>query len=435
VTRILLREVRLIDPLSRLDLLDCDLLLEDGFLVQVGAGLPLPAGAIPLHREGSVVAPCFLDLHCHLREPGQPWKERIDRATAAAAAGGFGAICAMANLVPPVDGVTRLREVRRATTALARLPVLQFAACTRGLQGQEPTELLGLAEAGAAAFSDDGRNGMGETLLAQVLAEAALADRTVAIHPEDESLLALVNPGGQDPGRWRVRPPSAEVSAIERALGALQAAPGSRLHLQHVSTAAGVELVRQAKAKGMAVTAEVTPHHLMLSGVSDQPGSAEPGRCNPPLRTDADRAALWEALLDGTIDALASDHAPHEIRPAEEGPPGFSGVQLVLSAVLGQGGASSHLARLVEALTAGPRRVLGQPAETAPGDAIRAGEPASLTWFDPNRSWIPGAQNWLSLGANTPFWGVHLRGAVLATFSRGRMVYLNRRLVPELADV
>jgi dihydroorotase len=195
-----------------------------------------------------------------------------------------------------------------------------------------------------------------------------------------------------------------------------------------------VELVRQAKAEGLAVTAEVTPHHLMLSGAGGEPGSSEPGRCNPPLRSDADRVALWEALLDGTIDAIASDHAPHEIRSAEERPPGFSGVQLVLSAVLSQGGATSHLARLVEALTAGPRRVLGQAAAAAPGEGIRAGEPASLTWFDPNQSWVPGPQNWLSLGTNTPFWGQPLRGAVLATFSRGRMVHLNSKLVPELAD-
>jgi dihydroorotase len=434
VTQIMLRMVRLIDPFAGLDLEGCDILIEDGVLIRVGPELELPPGAIGLRREGSVVSPSFLDLHCHLREPGQPWKERIARATAAAAAGGYGAICAMANLVPPADNLELLRQCQRDNKAWARVPVLQFAACTKGLDGGEVTDLEVLAQSGAAAFSDDGRNGMTEELLVQVLQRAARLDRVVAIHPEDESLLVLANRGSRDPSRWLVRPPLAELSAIGKALSALRSSPGSRLHLQHLTTKGSVELVRQAKAEGLPVTAEVTPHHLILSGATAETPTPDPGRCNPPLRTEADRMALWEALLDGTIDAIASDHAPHEAAQSHERAPGFSGIQLVLSAVLTQGGALSHLPRLVEALSAGPRRVLGEAGASAPGDGIRAGEPASLTWFDPNRSWTPGPQSWLSLGANTPFWGAPLKGAVLATFSRGRMVHLNRELVPELAD-
>jgi dihydroorotase len=434
LTQILVQQVRLIDPISAVDLPVRDLLLEDGVLLQVGTNVEPPEGAIQLHREGSVVSPCFVDLHCHLREPGQPWKERIAKATGAAAAGGFGAVCGMANLVPPVDTLGRFRECQRENKTWARVPVLQFAACTEGLEGSALTNFEAFAEGGAAGFSDDGRNGMGEEELGEALRRAATLDRVVAIHPEDESILAKANRGNQDPFLWRVRPPEAEISAIERGIAALRSVPGSRLHLQHVSTAAGADMVRRAKASGLGLTAEVTPHHLMLTAPESGVEIEARGRCNPPLRTESDRMALWEALLDGTIDAIASDHAPHESAPAFERQAGFSGVQLALSAVLGQGGVMFHLARVLEALTAGPRRVLGEAGAIAPGDGIRAGEPASFTWFDPNQSWTPSPQTWLSLGANTPFWGETLRGTVLATFARGRMVHLNHELVPELAE-
>lgn len=432
MSHILIKGVRLIDPLNGLDLEGCDLRVEGGVLQEVGTDLTLPADATLLQREGSVATPSFLDLHCHLREPGQPWKERISRATAAAAAGGFGAVCGMANLVPPVDSVAQLRRVQRDNKTWARVPVLQYAACTRDLAGFELSDLEGLARAGAVAFSDDGRHGLGEELLAEALARAAALGLTLAIHSEDEELLVLANRGNPDPAQWRVRPPDAEISAIEHALSALRRTNGARLHLHHLSTAGGTDLVRRAKAEGLAVTAEVTPHHLMLTGASDEPGPADPGRCNPPLRTEADRRALWEALLEGTIDAIASDHAPHEAVPRSERMPGFSGVQLVLSAVLAQGGALSHLARIVETLTLGPRLVLGEPAAGTPGDGIRPGEAASLTWFDPNQVWTPNPKSWLSLGTNTPFWGEPLRGTVLATFSRGRLVHLDRELIAEL---
>jgi dihydroorotase len=434
LTQIVVRQVRLIDPVSAVDLPACDLLLEDGVLLQVGTGLEPREGAIQLHREGSIVSPCFVDLHCHLREPGQPWKERIARATGAAAAGGFGAVCGMANLVPPVDTVERLRECQHDNRTWARIPVLQFAACTEGSEGIAMTDFEALAAGGAAGFSDDGRNAMGEVELGNALRRAAALDRVVAIHPEDEGLLAQANRASHDPFLWRVRPPEAEIAAIERGIAALRSVPGSRLHLQHVSTAAGAEMVRQAKASGLGLTAEVTPHHLMLTAPESGIEVEASGRCNPPLRTESDRMALWEALLDGTIDAIASDHAPHEPAPTFEREAGFSGVQLALSAVLGQGGVMFHLARVIEALTVGPRRVLGEAGAITPGDGIRAGEPASFTWFDPNQSWTPGTQTWLSLGTNTPFWGEPLRGTVLATFARGRMVHLNRELVPELAE-
>ncbi|MHB1525664.1 MAG: dihydroorotase [Candidatus Dormibacteria bacterium] len=433
---LLLRRVRLIDPLGGGERDSCDVLLREGMVAEIGQMLTAPAGSAVLERPGSVVAPAFLDLHCHLREPGQPWKERIANATAAAAAGGFGAIGAMANLQPPLDSPTRLRQASSKNRSWGRIPVLQFGACTTGLAGQELVDMAGLVAAGAAGFSDDGRNGCNQKTLVEALERSDGLGRVVAVHPEDEGIIAIANDSsGGDPTTLRLRPVEAEEAAVTSAIAALREAGCGRLHLQHLTTAASVNLVRQAKLEKLPLTAEITPHHLMLSGFLRDPDAPDRTMtCNPPLRTEADRAALWEGLLDGTIDAIASDHAPHEVPsdPLQRRPPGFSGVQAVLSVVLGHEAADAHLFRIVEALTAGPLRVLGAAAQGLPGGGIEGEAPAHLTWFDPGGSWSPDRSSWLSLGTNTPFWRQRLRGTVLATFSRGRLVYLNRELESEV---
>ena len=431
---ILLRRVRVIDPVAKVDQKDWDVIISAGIVAELGARLNPPPGAVVMDRAGTVVSPAFLDLHCHLREPGQAWKERIVSATAAAAAGGFGAVCAMANLDPPVDTPQRLRRCESQTRALARVPVLQFGAATVDLAGQKMVEVGSMVRAGAIGFSDDGRNGCDQATLSQLIARAGSAGRVVAIHPEDEQMLAGANPGGvEDPTAWIVRPPEAETAAVELAIEALRAAGTGSLHLQHLSTAASAALVRNAKREGLRVTAEVTPHHLVLSDADTAPTGL---RCNPPLRREEDRAALWEALLEGTIDAIASDHAPHEA-PSDPGQlraPGFSGIQSVLSVVLGRQGAEGHLPRLLEALTTGPMAVLGKATGDLPVHGLAVGQPAHLTWFDPVGNWSPDANSWLSLGANTPYWGQPLQGVVLATFARGRSVYLNRSVAPEIGN-
>ena len=433
---LLLRKVRLLDPAGAQDRDHCDVLVRAGVVAEIGRKLAVPPGGVVLERPGSVLAPAFLDLHCHLREPGQPWKERIANATAAAAAGGFGAICAMANLQPPLDSATRLRQARGKNRSWGRIPVLQFAACTTGLDGQELVDMEGLVAAGAAGFSDDGRNGCDHRTLAEGLARAGALGRLVAVHPEDERIVAMANEwAGSDPTAWSLRPVEAEEAAVTSAIAALRDAGCGRLHLQHLTTATSVALVRQAKHEGLQLTAEITPHHLMLSGFLLDPDFPDRNlTCNPPLRTEADRASLWEGLLDGTIDAIASDHAPHEAPtdPLQRQPPGFSGVQAVLSVVLGHEDADSQLPRIVEALTAGPLRVLGAAAESLPRTGIQVGTPAHLTWFDPAGSWSPDRSSWLSLGTNTPFWHQRLRGTILATFARGRTVYLDRGLGAEI---
>lgn len=436
VRELLLRKVRIVDPVAGEDQESCDVLIRDGVVAKIANKLVVPPGGVALERPGSVVAPAFLDLHCHLREPGQPWKERIANATAAAAAGGFGAICAMANLQPPLDTAPRLRQAQSKNRAWGRIPILQFGACSAGLGGRELVDMEGLVAAGAAGFSDDGRHGCDQRILAEGLARAHALGRLVAIHPEDERIMAMANEwAGSEPTTWSVRPAEAEEAAVTSAIAALRDAQAGRLHLQHLTTAASVTLVRQAKSEGLALTAEVTPHHLMLSGFLRDPDV--PGltlTCNPPLRTDEDRAALWEGLLDGTIDAIASDHAPHEVPadPLQRRPPGFSGVQAALSVVLGHQDSGSHLDRIVAALTAGPLRVLGAAAGGLPGTGIQIGKPAHLTWFDPDGTWTPDRSLWLSLGTNTPFWHQQLRGAVLATFSRGRAIYVSPGLGTEI---
>jgi dihydroorotase len=294
----------------------------------------------------------------------------------------------------------------------------------------------GMVAAGAAGFSDDGRHGCDQRLIAEGLARAHALDRLVAIHPEDERIIAMANEwSGSDPTTWSLRPVEAEEAAVTAAIAALREAGAGRLHLQHLTSSTAVELVRQAKAEGLALTAEVTPHHLMLSGFLRDPDVPDRNlTCNPPLRTEADRAALWAGLMDGTIDAIASDHAPHEVPtdPLQRRPPGFSGVQAALSVVLGHQDADSQLARIVAALTAGPMRVLGAAATGLPNTGIEVGGPAHLTWFDPAETWTPDRSTWLSLGTNTPFWHQVLRGTVLATFSRGRAVHVSRGLGAEI---
>ncbi|MDA8331367.1 MAG: dihydroorotase [Candidatus Dormibacteraeota bacterium] len=438
----LVRGVRLIDPFQQLDLDSCDIRIADGSVREVGSALTAPPGAAVLELPRGLVAPAFLDVHCHLREPGQPWKERVANATGAAAAGGFGAICAMANLQPPVDTVAQLRQVLAKNRSLGRIPVLQFAACTQGLRGQEATPAEALVRAGASGLSDDGRNGFDAARLTELLEEADRLKVVLAIHPEDERVLAMANEwAGSDPTAWTLRPPEAEEEAVRTGLDAVRRSGSCALHLQHLTTANSADMVRRAKAEGLRVTAEVTPHHLALDGFLRDPDQPDrPLTCNPPLRTAADRRALWVALLDGTIDAVASDHAPHEIPSdrLQRRPAGFSGVQSAVSVVLSvaqsAGAFSESLPRLVAALTSGPAGVLRERGAALPHSGIAEGQPAHLTLIDLDARWAPTQDNWLSVGSNTPFWREELPGRVLATFSRGRAVYLSPLVAQEVGD-
>ncbi len=373
--------------------------------------------------RGLLVAPGFIDLHAHLREPGFEDSETIATGARAALAGGFTTICAMPNTEPAIDTPGLVAEViARGVAARAARP-LPIAAITRGRKGHELADLVELAAAGAVAFSDDGAPVSDARLFRSALEYARITGRPISEHAQDEALSAG---GVMHEGVVSARlglpgvPAAAEEVAIARDL-ALAKLTGGHLHLAHVSTAGAVGLLRRAKAEGLAVTAEVTPHHLALTDAWvagsrafawEAPGpEAQPydtaTKVNPPLRTAADVKACWDGLMDGTIDAIATDHAPHaavrkdvEYQDAAFGISAFeTAVPLLLAGVAAGWGTWE---RVVEALTTGPAGVLGIP---MPAD--------DLVVIDPRLTWTPSVDTLVSLGKNTPLLGRPLTGRVV----------------------
>jgi dihydroorotase len=418
--------------------------IENGVLVELNplhwGGRPTALGASRDPARGTkdkqvieasamFLAPGFTDIHTHLREPGQEYKETIQSGARAAAAGGFTSIVAMANTEPPVDNPEVLRGVLdRAQAAVVR--VSSVAAVSRGLAGAELTDLEALAQAGAVAFSDDGRNAYGLELAVEAGKRAAALDRAVLVHAQDESTCpdGQVNDAVANSTGLRPWPCDAEVSAVKQAIEACRRS-GGRLHLQHISCAKTLRLLEKAKEEGLPVTAEVTPHHLaltegrVLAGIEPDPLA----KVNPPLRTDRDRVDLVAALASGLIDAVATDHAPHDAASKELefklASFGFSGLETALSLCLElvETGAL-RLDRLVEALTVGPWRCLtpglGQP---APG--LRVGETADLVLFETKGMRALDPAQMLSRGKNTPLVGREMRGRVLLTVAAGQVVH------------
>ncbi|MBV8196195.1 MAG: amidohydrolase family protein, partial [Candidatus Dormibacteraeota bacterium] len=377
--RCVLRGVRVIDPAADRDDRGMDVWIDGGSLRAIdrridAAGIAVIDLTPDDEADACVICPAFIDLHAHLREPGDEDAETVMSGCGAAAAGGYAAVVAMANTRVPIDSPDRVRQAL-ARGERAPVTVLQAAALTRGLHGQELTDVASCIAAGAVAISDDGRNAAPVELVSQALVAAAGASRAVLVHVEDEADVARLNPGASMT-RAPLRPADAESHAVSSALEALRNAGAGRLHLQHVSTAASVEQLRRGRAEGLAVTAEVTPHHLSL--VDDgATGERDPLRkVNPPLRSDADRHAVAAALRDGVIDAVATDHAPHRMTDKAAGyeaaPPGMIGLETALALCITHGGFSGDaLGVLVARLTTGPRAVLG--------DAIELAHPRLLT--------------------------------------------------------
>ena len=381
--------------------------------------------------HGYITAPGFIDLHAHLREPGFEESETIATGARAALAGGFTTICAMPNTEPAIDSPGLVAELIARGAAAKAARVLPIACITRGRKGTELADLVELAAAGAVAFSDDGSPVADAQLFRNALEYARAAGRPILEHSQD---LALSAGGVMHEGVVSARlglpgmPAAAEESAIARDL-ALAKLTGGWLHLSHVSTAGSVELVRRAKAGGLAITCEVTPHHLALTDEwvagsrafaweDDGPRAAPydtSTKVNPPLRTAADVRACWAGLMDGTIDAIATDHAPHdstrkdvEYQEAAFGISVFeTAVPLLLAGVAAGWGTWE---RVVEALTDGPARVLGID---VPVD--------HLVVIDPNTTWTPTAMALRSLGTNTPLLGRPLVGRVVAAVVDGEL--------------
>jgi len=347
-------------------------------------------GAEDRDATGLVLSPGWMDLHAHLREPGFPQKETLLSGATSAAVGGFTHVLAMANTDPVTDRVDRLQHLLTRSEALP-IRISFVGAVTIGLEGRQLTDAVALKAAGAVALSDDGRHAIDRPMFGRALDAAAAAGLPVLVHAQAEQL-------GDDP--------NAEAVAVADVLAALRDVRGARLHIQHVSTRAAVDLIRAAKSEGLPVTAEATPHHLALS--SRDVGAMGPhGNVNPPLRSPDDRDALWEALVDGVIDAIATDHAPHELAAKQAGANGFHGFETAVGVVLGLGLDGGTVYR---ACVSRPREILGQSLED------------EWILIDPDAEWRVDAASFKSRGKNTPFQGRRLRGRVVMTVCRGQVV-------------
>jgi len=425
MSRICLRGGRVIDPGRNVDR-QADVMIDDGRVAAIEPGLAdgLPPDVQLIDVRDRWVVPGLIDIHAHLREPGQEYKEDIVSGTAAAAAGGFTAVCCMPNTSPPNDNraVTEL-IVRRAREA-GRIRVYPIGAITQGLKGEVLAEIGELKDAGCVALSDDGMPVMNAELMRRALEYARGFGMTVIQHCED---LTLSNHGSMNEGAVatrlgiRAQPSAAESTMVARDLE-LVALTGARYHVAHISAAESVALVRAAKRRGLPVTCEVTPHHLILS--DEACGTYDTFcKCNPPLRTEADVAALREALADGTIDAIATDHAPHssvekevEFEQAAFGMLGFE-TALGLCVDLVHGGLLSPV-EFVRRLSTTPAILLGLP-----GGTLAPGSPADVTVIDPDVTWICDTTRFHSRSRNSPFGGRAMRGRAVLTMVEGRVVH------------
>ena len=401
-----------------------DVLMRGGAIAALGRDLEAGSARV-VDASGLLVAPGLVDIHCHLREPGYEHKEDIASGTAAAAAGGFTSVCCMANTDPVNDNAAVTEFIKSRAAERGSAHVYPIAAVTKGLKGEELTEMGELAEAGAVALSDDGRSVRSAQRMRLALRYAGRFGLTIVSHPEDDE---LTNGGVMNEGYWSTalglpgvtRAAEETIIARDCMLAGLE---NARLHVAHVSTAGGAELVREAKRHGWPVTCETAPHYLYATDewLQDYDTNA---RVNPPLRTEADRLALIEALKDGTIDCIATDHAPHhaddknvEFALASSGISGFETALAVCWTALVVPG---HLTpeQVLDKLTRAPARVLGLDAGT-----LEVGKRADVTLIDPRAEWTVDSGKFRSRGKNTPFAGRTLTGAVRRTFLEGRPVY------------
>ena len=432
---------RVIDPSNGMDGV-ADVLITDGVIQTVAASIPadsIDPNARLIDASGLVVSPGFIDIHTHLREPGFEYKETIATGAMAAARGGFTTICAMPNTDPPVDNAAVVDYVRnRAATAPVRVQVV--GCVTRNRAGRELADMEELISAGVVAFTDDGDPVHDAGLMRLALTYSRDLGVPISNHCQDHALC----PGGVMAEGWVSSrlglpgiPSVAEEAMVARDI-ALAELTGGRLHLAHLSSAGSVAMVRQAKDRGIPVTAEVCPHHLVLTdewamgGRGDSTGFAGSAaydtntKMYPPLRAPADVAACMAGLVDGTIDCIATDHAPHEQASKEctyhDAAFGIS----VLETALGMLMAPVHqgkidLPKMVERLTVGPARVLGET--LAAYASLSPGTPADLVLFDPDARWTVDVKEFASMGRNTPLDGVELRGRVAATMVGGNVVF------------
>jgi dihydroorotase len=423
--QLLIRGAYALDPRAGLDA-PHDVLVRDGAIAELGAPgtLAAPDGADVVEGEGLHLFPGFFDPHVHLRTPGQEHKETLATGTASAAAGGYCGIVAMPNTAPTLDSAPLLRALREEAEREARVPVGFMPAITRGLSGAELTEMAELRDAGALGFTDDGRPVVAAGMLRRALQYQRLCGGVLALHEEDPSLSGhgVMHEGSVSARLGMEGIPSISESTMVARDAALAAYEDGRVHFQHLSCVESVEALAIWKAAGAQVSGEVSPHHLTLTDEAVRSLDSR-FKMNPPLRTEADRQALIAGLRDGTIECVATDHAPHARHekevPFEEAPMGVTGLEtafpvlytdLVLPGVLA-------LELIVERLTAGAALL------DLPTPRIAVGEPANLALLDLEASWEVGARGYASKSGNSCFEGRTLRGVVRLTAAAGAVVH------------
>lgn len=405
---------------------ELDVHISDGKIVSVSeAGTAeVPADCQVIDCSGQILMPAFTDPHVHFRTPGQEHKETISSGTAAAAAGGYCLVLAMPNTTPTVDGAEILRGILARAEQEAVIPMGQLGAITKGLGGLELTEMAQMTEAGAAGFTDDGIPVTDAGVLRKALRYQQVTGAVIALHEEDPSLSlgAPLNEGLVSAKLGlRGQPGVAESTMISRDCE-LAELENAVIHVQHVSSGGSVRVIREAKARGVKVTAEASPHHLLLT---DEACSTLDSRAkmNPPLRSEADRQAVIVGLVDGTLDCIATDHAPHHVdekeQPFEDAPFGTTGLETSFAAIYDElvvrSGVSLDL--IVERMTSGCIPFGFEAPSIAPGHA------ANLTVFDPGAEWVVGSDGWASSSSNSCFAGRRLCGRIVRTFVEGVQVY------------
>ncbi len=437
---VIIKGGRVIDPSEGVDMVG-DVLIEDGRIVRVESDIASPEGARVIDADGLVVSPGFIDLHCHLRDPGLEYKETIASGTRAAAKGGFTTVCAMPNTEPTMHTRATVEYVTEKARTEGAVRVLPIGCVTKRSAGAELSEMAELAEAGCIGFSDDGHPVVDSNIMRQALSYASGLGLPIINHCETPDLFrdGHMNEGWVS-NRLGVQgaPNSAEETMVARDIMLAELA-GGHIHLAHISTEGTLDLVRSAKKRGIRVTCEITPHHLTLTdeavmgNAGGHPFEALEtvaydtyAKVNPPLRARSDMEIMAEGLADGTIDVIATDHAPHgqieKLCTFEEAAMGISNLETALGSVMSLVHAGQiGMPLLIEKLTSAPAEFLGR---TDIG-SLRPGANADVTILDPNAKWTVDTEAFVSKGKNSPLHGQTLKGQVVMTMVGGEVVYSN----------
>lgn len=425
----IIKNGRVLDPANRLDKV-CDILIEDGKIAKVGADLSA-AGAEIINAAGKVVAPGLIDMHVHLREPGQEAKEDFVSGSRAAAAGGYTTIATMPNTKPVVDNAALVRSLQKRAAEESLVHIAIIGALTKGQRGEELAELGDMTEAGAVAFSDDGHYVQRAQVLLNGLDYLRAFDKVIINHDEDTTLIeeGCMNEGHRSAMLGvKGRPTVAEDIAVDRDILLAEYAD-ARVHVAHISSARAVDMVRQAKKRGVKVTAEVTPHHLTLTDdCVDLTDSAT--KVNPPLRRQADVDAMVEGLKDGTIDAIVTDHSPHAEEEKDReyclAPSGFPGLETSLGVLLTElyHTGKVDLNTLISKMTAEPAKLFALS-----GGTLSVGSSADIAVLDIEQEWMVEAEKFYTRGTHSPFVGRRLKGRAVMTMVDGQVVMRDGKII------